>query len=619
MSLITELKRRKVFKVGAAYLVAGWLIIEVVATVMPQLNFPEWAPRLITFIILIGFPIALVLAWVFEVSSEGVKLDTSAAGSKRVLFAASVLAALALGWYFHARPVAAPVTVSKQEAASAAIAAPAKPAIDPRSIAVLPFLNMSEDKGNSYFADGISEELLNVLVKVNGFSVASRTSAFAFKGKEISTAEIARQLGVKYVLEGSVRKQGDEVRITAQLIDALTDRHVFSETYDRKLADIFKVQDEIANAIVDTVRSSVGEASTGKAVTVRADTDNLNAYQSYLKARELFITRSELKESVRLFEHAVELDPDFARGWEGLAAADSIMPSWGNTDRDYLALADKAAHRAIELDPKLSMAWAALGNIESARVPADWTHSLKTLDRAIELDPKNSTAMMWRSNAWLNLGFFQKAIADYDRCLAVDPQYGHCKTWKALALVVSGEPEQGLALYEQALSAGATPHHGPLFAAAAIPRSHRLQWFLYMDAQRITPGLSRILVNAIARPELAHPNYAQLKASYPNDLNNSPDSNVEVVIACMWLGEFDCMASDSALTSNSMLHWLPDVPGLRNSHGFKATLERLGVPEYWRKHGYPPQCHAVGASDYSCDAPALKAGAPKVEPTPSRP
>ncbi|CAN5324074.1 hypothetical protein BH11PSE14_BH11PSE14_05810 [soil metagenome] len=613
MSLIEELKRRKVFKVGAAYLVVGWLIIEVVATVMPQLNFPEWAPRLITFVILIGFPIALVLAWVFEVTPEGVKLDTRAAGSKRVLFASAVLAALALGWYVRGRPAAAPATATAQQgasskAAAAATAAPAKPAIDPRSIAVLPFLNMSDDKDNSYFADGISEELLNVLVKVNGFSVASRTSAFAFKDKEISTAQIARQLGVKYVLEGSVRKQGDEVRITAQLIDALTDRHVFSETYDRKLADIFKVQDEIANAIVDTVRSSVGEASTGKAVTVRADTDNLNAYQSYLKARELFIARRELKESVRLFEHAVELDPKFARGWEGLAAANSIMKSWGIDDRDYPALAEKAAHRAIELDPKLSMAWAALGNVEQARVPVDWAKSLDTLDRAIELDPKNSTAMLWRSNVWLKLGFFQKAIADYDRCLAVDPQYGHCKTWKALALVVSGEQEQGLALYDLALSAGATPHHGPLFATAAIPRSNRLQWFLYMDAQRISPALSRILVNAITHPELAHPNYAQLETSYPDDLKNSSDSNFDREVACMWLGEFDCMASDPGLSSNYMFHWLPGVPGLRNSHGFKATLERLGVPEYWRKHGYPPQCHAVGASDYSCDVPALKAG-----------
>ncbi len=612
MSLLAELQRRKVFKVAAAYAVVGWALIEVAATVMPQLNFPEWAPRMVTFLILLGFPITLVLAWVFEITPEGVKLDARATGNKRMIAAAALLVVLALGWYFRGQPAATPSAEKAAHVASAAAASSSIPAIDPRSIAVLPFLNMSDDKDNAFFADGISEELLNVLVKVNGFNVASRTSSFAFQGKEISTAEIGKQLGVKYVLEGSVRKQGDEVRITAQLIDAHSDRHVFSQTYDRKLADIFKVQDEIANAIVDTVRSSVGDATSGKAVTVRADTDNLNAYQSYLKARELFIARSDLKGSVALYEHAVELDPKFARGWEGLAAAESILPSWGITDRDYTALAEKAARRAIELDPKLSMAWAALGNIDQSRLPVDWADSLKMLDHAIALDPKNSTAMLWRSTAWLNLGFFQKAIDDLDHCLAVDPHYGHCSTWKSLALIVAGENEQGLALYDQATSAGARPHHQQWFATAAIPRSDRLQWRLYVDAMGAAPELNRILTNAISHPELPHPTYAQLKASHPSDLGDSDSSQLSAknggtTVVCLWLGEFDCMASDPTLTSASLYHWLPDVPGLRNSLGFKATLERLGVPAYWRKHGYPPQCHAVGATDFTCDAPSLKA------------
>ena len=609
MSLIAELKRRKVFKVSAAYVVVAWLAIQAVSIGFPAFDAPPWVLRVFILLCLIGFPVTLVMAWVFDITPEGVKVDASASGSKRVFVAAALLVGLAFGWYFYAQPS---FRKGDPETPTSKTSLPAVPAVDPRSIAVLPFLNMSDDKDNTYFADGISEELLNVLVKVNGFNVASRTSSFAFQGKEISTAEIGKQLGVKYVLEGSVRKQGDEVRITAQLIDAHTDRHVFSQTYDRKLADIFKVQDEIANAIVDTVRSSVGDATTGKAITVRADTDNLSAYQSYLKARELFIARSDLKGSVALYEHAVELDPKFARGWEGLAAAESILPSWGITDRDYTALAEKAARRAIELDPKLSMAWAALGNIDQSRLPVDWADSLKMLDHAIEVDPKNSTAMLWRSTAWLNLGFFQKAIDDYDRCLSVDPHYLHCSTWKAVALIMEGEKNQGLALYDQALAAGARPHHEQWFATAAIPRSDRLQWHLYVEALGAQTELSRILTNAISHPELPHPTYAQLKASYPSELGDSDTSQLSAnsggtAVVCLWLGEFDCIASDPALTSNDLYHWLPDVPGLRNSPGFKATLKRLGVPDYWRKHGYPPQCHAVGANDFSCDAPTLKA------------
>jgi adenylate cyclase len=198
----------------------------------------------------------------------------------------------------------------------------------PSSIAVLPFVNMSAGtRQNEYFADGISEELLNVLVKVEGLGVASRTSSFAYKGRELSAAVIAQRAEGRHILEGSVRKAGNRVRITAQLIDAGSDRHLWSETYDRELTDIFAIQDEIAKAIVAALRGTLGEPAGSDDVVVRADTDNLDAYQTYLKARELFLTRTRLDESVRLFEQVVALDPEFARGWEGLAAVASVIIS----------------------------------------------------------------------------------------------------------------------------------------------------------------------------------------------------------------------------------------------------------------------------------------------------
>jgi TolB-like protein len=545
----------------------------------------------------------LVLTWIIDLTPEGVKFDSDVSGSKRVFAAAAVLIALALAWYFQGQPA-----FRKGETiARVAAAAPVAPVVDPRSIAVLPFLNMSDDKNNEYFSDGISEELLNVLVRVKGFNVASRTSSFAFKGREIGTPEIARQLKVRYVLEGSVRKQGDQLRITAQLIDANDDRHVLSETYDRKLADIFKIQDEIANAIVTAVSTAMGKKAEAPTVTVKADTANLNAYDSFLKARELFLARSDLKESVRLYEHAVELDPNFARGWEGLAAAYSVMRGWGIVDRDYLALTDSAAKRALELDPKLSMAWAAMANSATNRVPANWASSIDMLDRAIAVDPHNSSAFLWRSIDWHNLGFFDRAIADQDQCLQLDPHYGNCSMWKALTLLHAGDTERAFALFEQSLLAGYRAHHEYAYLAASIRRGDRMQAAMLMTAWGAKPELERILIDAMSQPDAAHPAVEQVLKNYFSDPKDPFLDQFDAAEVCLWLGDFECVASYKDIGSSDLLQWETEPAGFRNSAGFKKLIVRLGVADYWRKHGYPPQCHAVGANDFTCDAPVLKA------------
>ena len=231
MSMMSELKRRSVFKVGAAYLVVGWLVVQAASILFPLFEAPAWALRVFVLVIFLGFPVALVLAWVFDVTPEGVKVDAGREGSWKFYAVAGVVMALALGWYFYGQPATRAV------------------APDQRSIAVLPFVNMSGDAENEYFSDGISEEILNQLAKMPELRVAARTSSFSFKGGKLEIPDIARELQVRLVLEGSVRKQGNTVRITAQLIDAEGGFHLWSETYDRDLKDIFAVQDEIARAI----------------------------------------------------------------------------------------------------------------------------------------------------------------------------------------------------------------------------------------------------------------------------------------------------------------------------------------------------------------------------------
>jgi len=287
----TSLRRRKVVQWGVAYVAAAWGLLQGLAYLSSVFQWPAHLQRPATVAFIVGLPIVLVLAWY-----HGDRGQQRVSGRELSILTVLLLIGGGLFWWVGQMPYEPPATSSPSSEATRFTDDASS-----LSIAVLPFVNMSEDKNNEYFSDGISEELLNVLVRVDGLGVASRTSSFGYKGSTLGTAEIAKALKVNHVLEGSVRKAGNSVRITAQLIDAVNDRHLWSETYDRELTDIFAIQEEIANAIVDALRSQLGQSKiAATAVTVRADTDNLEAYQLYLKARELFIARKNLEESIRL-------------------------------------------------------------------------------------------------------------------------------------------------------------------------------------------------------------------------------------------------------------------------------------------------------------------------------
>jgi TolB-like protein len=493
-------------------------------------------------------------------------------------------------------PVAPPATAVTvgAVAAVAQLAVDAKPA--GTSIAVLPFVNMSGDKDNEYFSDGISEELLNVLVRVDGLGVASRTSSFSYKGSTLGTAAIASALKVNHVLEGSVRKAGNQVRITAQLIDAVDDRHLWSETYDRELTDIFAIQEEIANAIVNALREELVPAqATTPAVTVRADTENLEAYQLYLKARELFIARRELPESMRLFEQVTQLDPGFARGWEGLAAMYVVAPSWGIVDRDYPELAKSAAARALQLDPSLSMPWAALAAAEQRSWPVDWGRNFELFDRAIAADAHNATAFLWRGQNWVIMGFFDRAITDFERCLALDPQYRNCTRWKAIALLYASKTDQALRLFEQGVAAGFVKNRAETFVVPLVRRGDRVGAALLLRELGASPAVIAAVLQSIERP--APVPAAELDALVRDVVRVARPGNLTVSLAglYLWLGQYDRMSG-----TGESVFWDPGLPGFRNSATFKNILNGMGVPVYWRQQGFPPQCRAVGAKDFTC-------------------
>jgi adenylate cyclase len=426
MSLIDELKRRKVFKVAAAYLVVGWLLIQVASTIAPQLNLPEWAPRLVTFIILLGFPIALVLAWTLDVTPEGIKLDKAPAGTKRMIAVAAILVALAVGWYWKTRP------------------APVSTAADARSIAVLPFVNMSEDKSNEYFSDGISEEILNVLARVADLRVAARTSSFSFRAQEKEVPLIGRELNVRMVLEGSVRKQGDRVRVTAQLIDASNGYHVWSQTYDRDLKDIFAIQDEIAGAIASELRLKLDAPHAGAAV---ADTGDLVAYQLYLKAMGLWTARGEqnLLQAEALFKAALKRDPNYAKAWAGLALTYAILPEWSSRPLAETRPAGRdAAEHALALDRDLPEPYTVLGYLAATEFRFATARAM--FQRSIALAPSYATGHQWSGETLLWEGDLEAGIVMVRKAVVLDPKSSIVNSVLASILLSTGHDDEALAL-----------------------------------------------------------------------------------------------------------------------------------------------------------------------------
>jgi TolB-like protein/tetratricopeptide (TPR) repeat protein len=605
MGQFNELKRRNVIRVGIAYLIVAWLLLQVADVMIDNIGAPDWLFQAILLVLAIGFVIALFFAWAFELTPEGLKRESEVDRSrsltpttgKKLNTAILVLLAVAVVYLlidrFRQTPV--PVTTETQSAEQSTepvTPTQAQPSSEP-SIAVLPFINMSNDPEQEYFSDGISEELLNLLVRVDGLQVASRTSSFTYKGENLDIPEIASELKVDHILEGSVRKAGNRVRITAQLIDAASDRHLWSDTFDRELDDIFAIQDEIANAIVSALRDTLGIGL--EAVTVQHVTQNLDAYQLYLKARGLFIARQNLAESIRLFEQAIALDPGFAQAWEGLAATHSVAFDWLVGDGvDHLTLAEQAADRALAIDPELSMPYAVKGgNAPIIGEPHAYTYGVDMLSTAIEKDPKNATAWLWRGLLLKSLGYMKLAMADLRACLEVDPAYLNCKQHLAEALLTDGQEQAALQLLEETVAENffsTTDAFVPYF----LQRGQRLTALLLAStAIRMPYAPVKDWIDLLEHPDKdpapAVARWQAWAAENGLELCDKPEPAIA-------LRQYQCLGSDRSIR----LSWFPSSAEYRKTSVFKE-FARAKLLEYWRERGFPPQCRAIGEEDFECD------------------
>jgi len=459
-NFFAELKRRNVYKVAVAYAVVGWLLVQVATQVFPFFEIPNWAVRLIVLLIIIGFPIALGIAWAFELTPQGLKRteDADLATETRTkryawMYVVIVGALLSIGLFFVGR-YTAPSGVNTS-------------GVTAKSIAVLPFENLSDDKGAAYFADGIQDEILTKLASIADLKVISRTSTQKFKSAPADLPQIAKQLGVMHILEGSVQKAVDKVRVNVQLIDARADSHLWAKTYDRDLADVFAIQSEVAQEIADSLKAKLTPEAAQSLEQV--PTRNVEAYNLYLKAgyyvRDVDWGNSDpaivLPRALDLYAQAIAKDPSFALAWAQVSYVHSWM-HWFSVDDSpkQVQLAEDAAQHAIALNPQLPEAhialgyvayWgkrdyaSALGEFEQARKarPNDanviiaialvnrrlgkWQIALDQLSRGAALDPQNTAVMEEVGTIASAMRRYSEALKQFDRSLAIQPGY-----WSAL-------------------------------------------------------------------------------------------------------------------------------------------------------------------------------------------
>ena len=468
-ALFQELKRRNVFRVAGVYLVTAWLIIQVIVAVKNPLGLPGWTDTLVILLLLSGFPIAILFAWAFEVTPEGVKRTAAVAPGESIApqtgrkLDYAILAGLVLVVVVIVADrlmpdgAAAPVATAAEAAPVNAAPVAAAQSPDDKSIAVLPFADLSPDGDQEYFADGLSEELLNVLAKTRALKVAGRTSSFAFKGDNRDLREIGELLDVAYILEGSVRKSGQKIRVTAQLIKASDGYHVFSETYDGDLNDIFAVQDNIAAKIGGALKAELMGEENEAEHSAPAD---LAAYDLYLLARQRIYTReaAKLNEAADMLDRAIALDPEFAPAYAQRSIVTSLLSggssSYGDIPVDEASrLAQQYAEKALALDPNLAEAHAALG-LQRQQSSVPFEDKTAPLLRALELNPTLSDARNWLGIVMRSEGRSDDALAAYEAIFERDPLYGPAFGNLTVVYLTRGETDKAAALIDRVARIG---------------------------------------------------------------------------------------------------------------------------------------------------------------------
>lgn len=628
MSFFNELKRRNVFRVGIAYAVTAWILLQVADLVLENLSAPPIVMKVFMLALAIGFPIALIFAWAFELTPEGLKLEKDVDRSQSITHITAqrmnrnIIIALAIAVVLLLVDKFMPETATVAERAVAqaeSVEAPApQPETKEQSIAVLPFVDMSPDGDQGYFADGISEEILNVLVKTHTLKVAGRTSSFQFRGRNEDLRTIGEQLGVENILEGSIRKANNRVRITAQLVKASDGFHLWSETYDRELTDIFSIQDEIARAITDALAIELN-LTEDQPTLASASTANMEAYDRYLEAKGLIARRLDFERAITLLNEAIEMDPDFAAAWASGAQAHSLAIYYLTIDaEEYKNTAEKMARRALEIDSNLAAAYSVLGDVYRDRY--EWAKARENYLHALALNPDDSEAneqfaqMLWR------VSYFDEALEYSARAIDLDPLSWVNLTVHAALRYATGDRAGGWEDIQRTLNIGGRNKFFPIRHAinmaisnGDIDRAIELMKELSTSetVNNFYPGTKAQIEQLVPLLKSGKDTLAFLQETLENSESEGIDSNWATdLFWAAYYGDYELAEAifDKGTTYDASMGMLdstwfnyPIINPLRNTGAYKRLIRKIGLENFWRENRFPINCRPIGEDDFACN------------------
>jgi len=633
MSFFDELKRRNVIRVGFAYAVVGWLVAQVADLALESFGAPDWVMKTLLFLILLGFLMALFIAWAYELTPEGIKraedVDpnhsiTNQTGRKLDRLVIVVLL-VSVGLLLFDRFWRDQATIDPLPTAQSATQTSTLPAqevsattpgsnieetsgkvSDEPSVAVLPFVNMSSDPEQEYFSDGISEEILNVLTRIPNLKVAARTSSFQFKGKNLDIADIGKQLQVSHLLEGSVRKSGNTLRITAQLVETQTGFHLWSETFDRKLEDVFAIQDEIAAAIAVELRTILSSE-----VSTSSKPIDMQAYELYLKGRGLVARRqpNDILQGITILKQALKIEPEYAPALATLAQAYVVLPFFSNElpVRQARELAKNLAQKSLEIDPQNVVALSALAIVYN-ELDINPTGAIELLERAVQLNPGSIVANNFLGDLYFRVADLEQALIYESRAAELDPLAPVHLSDLAAVYLLMGEYDKVMSFTNRTLALDSGFPHSLLYQGLV---------FYYLgdveQLQRVFQIYSALPGNPKVRVEglrinllLAQGKLEQAENALKQNVHLAKTgefSAINVAISAIQMGKFDIAGElllqayrekDGRWISPLLIRlpeqapdsepwqkfWsqpgLPELAELRRSNGLKPDVPRLG-------------------------------------------
>ena len=604
MSFVAELKQRKLVQWALAYVAAAFALIQVTDVVAQQFGWPDGVRRAITIALAVGFFITLVLAWY-----HGERGAQRVSGTELLFLALLLMIGGGLLWRvaetgsesLPAPNTNAHVPAHRSEKDSDPISPPAK------SIAVLPFTDLSPTHDQEYFSDGMAEEILNALAQVKDLKVAGRTSSFSFKGKNEDLRTIGKTLGVANILEGSVRKQGDRVRITAQLIQVSDDTHLWSQAFDGDLSDVFTLQENIARAITDQLK--VVLTGEQKARLVPIATTSPEAYALYLQATSIFDRRdgAHFQDAITALQEAVRLDPNYARAYSRLAVLSVLLPTFTSANvHDAQTTAERYASRASAIDPALAEPYAVLG-FSYSRDRGRRIEERKAFDHALALEPENATTNFWYGLCLAKAGYEQRGAELIDRALELDPMLPNALRWRGILYFNAGDVEKAEKMLMRARAAGLQFAERNLAdiadARGDAPLAARL--FASGEAMGSDANDREAIANGIWGDAAARARAVGMIDA----ILAKPHEHISLMVPVYLVKLKEPAKALSAVRTELVadtadflvLLWGPQGRPVRSLPEFPAFLREWGFVELWDTYGAPDDCRKNDKGNYACE------------------